>query len=449
MQTFRQKSVQYLLALVFFGLAFHAPMTVLVSTHFEAVSLIAKSWKEIVLLLVFGLLVWQISLQKLWPLIARDRLVQLVAAYAAIHLLFVVGLYFSSTKSLLAGLEIDLRGALVFCETYVAIRYLWPSMRGPLLRAIALASVVIVGFAVGQLFLPRDFLAHFGYSEQTIRPFLTVDKAPGLTRENSTLRGPNPLGAYAASLLLFLAAWWYVRKATLDTRAKQLSFYGLGIASVIALVVSYSRSAWLGFLCALVAAIVFTLRTRAHRGTWIAMAIVVCASIGGLFALRSDPTVSTIFFHNNPNGSSVKSDDQHAASLAEGAKTVLTHPLGLGIGSAGSASLLSNKPTIVENQYLFVAYEAGWLGLVCFVAVFGMILYRAYCHRQEYLVLGVLLSGICLGIIGLMLPVFTDDVIMIMWWGIAGIALAGVSSGGTIKAHGRSKSSYQKTKANA
>ena len=80
---------------------------------------------------------------------------------------------------------------------------------------------------------------------------------------------------------------------------------------------------------------------------------------------------------------------------------------------------------IIENQYLFIAHETGWLGLLIFIALFGLIMRSLWQQRQDWLSLGVFASGIGLSLIGLLLPVWADDTVSIVWWGLAAIAIAG------------------------
>jgi hypothetical protein len=153
--------------------------------------------------------------------------------------------------------------------------------------------------------------------------------------------------------------------------------------------------------------------------------VVVCGLAGGLLAVKGSSFISNVILHENPNGgSSVSSNDGHVASLLHGLAQLVHQPLGAGIGSTGSASLYGSSPTIVENQYLFVAHEAGWLGLLLFMVLSILLLVRLWQRRQDWVSLGVYASGIGLLFIGLLLPVWADDTIAIIWWGLAAIALA-------------------------
>ena len=121
-----------------------------------------------------------------------------------------------------------------------------------------------------------------------------------------------------------------------------------------------------------------------------------------------------------------------------GTAKMLASPLGSGVGSTGSASLYGDAPVIIENQYLFTAHEVGWLGLGLFVVIFTIIMIRLWKLRQSWKALAVFASGAGLTVIGLLLPVWVDDTVSIIWWGLAAVVLA---EGGV-----RGKTTNQKAK---
>jgi cyanate permease len=86
---------------------------------------------------------------------------------------------------------------------------------------------------------------------------------------------------------------------------------------------------------------------------------------------------------------------------------------------------MTNTPLIIENQYLFVAHEAGWLGLILFLMIFIGVMNRLWQLRTNWLALGVFASGLGLAIIGLLLPVWVDDTVAIVWWGLAAFIIGG------------------------
>ena len=138
--------------------------------------------------------------------------------------------------------------------------------------------------------------------------------------------------------------------------------------------------------------------------------------------------MSNVILHENPTtGAEVSSNDGHVESLIFGVGRLVAQPLGAGIGSTGSASLYDDDEggVIIENQYLYIAHETGWLGLALFVAIFGLIMVRLWQARDDWLALGAFASGVGMALIGLLLPVWADDTVAIVWWALAATALGG------------------------
>lgn len=416
----------WLLLVIFGGILIYTPLSVWLGTMWPASVLWIKSWKELLMLLTAALGVVLVTRQRLWAELFRDWIIRLIAFYVALHLVLAVVMP-HTTATVLAGLAADLRYILYFGLVYVLLK-LAPEWRRPFLRIGAIGAVIVIGFAVAQTMLPKDLLTHIGYSKQTIVPYLTVDQNPDFIRYGSTLRGPNPLGAYTIIVLAVVAALMARGKVALGNRRTQIVLLLVTLGSLIALWVSYSRSAAIGAVVAvvLVAARSIYRRLRGVRRRWLLAGAVVLVVVLGATAAWKSSFISNVVLHENPQGgSTVSSNEGHAESLRNGIARLGVQPLGAGIGSTGSASLYGGNGVIIENQYLFVAHEAGWLGLVVFVALFIMIMMRLWRGRADWLSLAVFASGLGLAIVGLLLPVWADDTIGIVWWGLAGLALGG------------------------
>lgn len=413
-----------MLLIIFGGIALHAPLSVGFGTLWPQYSLAFKSWKELLLLGLVPIVIIIISRRGLWRELLHDWLFRLIGIYGILHGLLAI-IFFNTIATTLAGLAIDLRFIVFFALVYIGIKIM-PGYRRRMLQVGGAGAVVVVGFATLQLFLPADALSYIGYNQNTIMPYLTVDKNPQYIRVNSTLRGPNPLGAYAAIVLTLLTAWWFAAKKGV-TSQKRLIFSGLlGLGALIALWISYSRSAWAGAIAGVGIALAASVKKRIPRRVWIGSMIAVGA-VGGAAVLGSGSVfISNVILHENPiGGSSVSSNEGHLQSLESSFAQALHQPFGAGIGSTGSASLYGGIPQVIENQYLFVAHETGWLGLGLFMGLFVLILVRLWRRRADWLSVGMFASGVGLAIIGLLLPVWADDTVSIIWWGLAALALAG------------------------
>lgn len=422
--TLLERCIAALIVVVFFGIVLHAPVTVFISSVWPGVALPAKAWKEVLIILGLLLLATVVTMRKSWPIIYNDWLVRFSLLYVALHVVMAV-LMWSEWSQVVAGLLIDLRYVGFFLLVYGAVQLL-PDMRPQLLRAGVAGAVIVIGFGVLQLFLPPDILRHIGYDKQTtIAPYLTVDENPEYVRINSTLRGPNPLGAYVVIVLALGAAAIAKKKWQLTSWKRMVITVAGFAASVAVLWASYSRSAK---GAALIALGCIVLLAYWHKLSWkiiVAAAVAAGLLLGGLYVSRESDFVSHVILHEDPNeGNAVNSNDGHFESLENGVELMARQPYGAGVGSTGSASLQGENPIIIENQYLFIAHEVGWAGLALFMVLFGTILYRLWRRRDDWLALGVLASGIGLAAIGLLLPVWVDDTVSIVWWGLAAIALA-------------------------
>lgn len=414
----------WLLWVVLVFVVVHAPLSVWLGSQFPAFELAIKSWKEIIFLLLLPVGFWLATKHSLWNELKRDVLVQLLAAFVVLHMLMAV-IMPTNVEALVAGLFIDLRFAIFFLLLTVAVRVL-PRMRW----WYVMGSVVMAGFSMLfsllQVFLlPKDVLAGIGYGKLTIMPYLTVDNNPAVVRINGTFRGPNSVGAYGAMVLAGIAAafvrkrgsfiWWGIFAAV------------LALGALVSVWNSYSRSALIATLVAVGIVKGVYYAKRLPLQAWVVAGVaVLVVGIGGFFALQHTDFMTRVILHDDPKtGAEVNSNEAHVESVQSGLRNLVTHPFGVGIGSTGSASLHSGKPFIVENYYLFVAREAGWLGLTLFVAIFAVVLKRLWRARADWLALALFGSGVGLAIVALLLPIWADDTISLVWWGLAAVALAG------------------------
>jgi hypothetical protein len=409
------------------GVVFHAPLSVWLGTIFPGAQLPIKAWKEALICVAGILLLFEIHRHKKWRTLWNDWLVRLALAFIALHIVM-VPFFWQGSQQVLAGLLIDLRFVGMFVVVYGAIK-LYPAWRKPLLIGGIVAAGVSLLFTVLQVtVLPNDILKHIGYDKNTtIAPYLTVDQNEAYVRVNGTMRGPNVLGAYAIIVLsLVLSALLVVpKKLVRHTSWLPWALGALGAAALVALWYSYSRSALVAALGAIGIVLLYTIVKKAPRRSLAVIGGLLVVAIVAVAINWNSSFVQNVIVHENPEDTnSINSNDGHAESLQDGWHRVLTQPFGAGIGSTGSASLTGEHPLIIENQYLFIAHEAGWLGLGVFLALFGAVLYRLWKRRDEYLALGVFASGIGLAAVGLLLPVWADETVAIVWWALAAIALA-------------------------
>jgi hypothetical protein len=414
-----------LLLIVFGGIVLQAPISVIFGVTFPDLSLVIKAWKEI-LMLAAAVILAIILLRRHKVGILRDPLLITVGIYTALHLLL-LPFFWQGALASISGFMIDLRYLAFFVLAYCALK-LHPEWKRAFVKVGIIGALVVTVFGVLQVtVLPADALKYIGYSKTTIAPYLTVDQNPDYVRINSTLRGPNPLGAYATIVIAGVAAFLVRKKLGKDTKVQVITAI-LAAASLVCLWVSYSRSALAAAVVALLIVAVAAFGRKLSRKLWVAVCVVVIVLAGALVAARGTTFVSNVLLHESMDtGGDISSNEGHVSSVEESLRAVATHPAGEGVGSTGSASLFTHSPTIIENQYLFVAHEVGWAGLILFVLIWLGVLTRLWHERRNWLSLGVFASGVGLALIGLLLPVWVDDTVSVVWWGLAAIALVGGS----------------------
>lgn len=417
----QEQLIVWLLLVIWGLIVLHAPLTVWFVSHGAPVYI--KAWKEVLMLIASVLLlVHTVRLKKL-SVFMRDPLVWGATTYGLLNLIMVFCIP-TTPEAALAGLAINLRYVLYFMLVYVLIR-LHPEYRTVFLRVGLMGAGIVVGFAVLQLVLPYDVLKYLGYSSKTIVPYLTVDGNSAYIRENSTLRGPNPLGAYAGSAVILIVAYMTTKWSIIRNSRQRFILIGLLIASTTALWVSYSRSALITTVIGAVGVLWIKFKSLTKRTHRVLLVLSVVLVLGFGWMVRGTSFVQNVILHDDPhNGSGTNSNSDHLSSLRVGVARTVAQPFGAGVGSTGSASLLSDSGLIIENQYLMIAHEVGWLGLGLFIWLNYLVMVALWHRRASWLALGVWASGLGLMLIGLVLPVWVDDTVSIVWWGLAALVIA-------------------------
>lgn len=410
---------------VLFLIVLHAPLAVWAGTTFPAYETVIKAWKEILLVVLGVIALALITRHKLWATVLNAWVVRLSLAFIALHFLLAAVLG-GDIESVVAGIMIDIRFIVMFLLTYVLVLVRPASIRR-IMQSVIAGAVIVLGFGLLQItVLPDDILRIIGYSRQTITPYTTIDSNPDYVRINSTLRGPNPLGAimvvYAALAFAYLVA---------RGRRRVIAFAGF-VSSIALLFASFSRSAYIAAIGAFGLVVIASRRlSRKFVLAGLASSVVVA---GGLVLVSSTDWYSNVVLHEDPESMVIeKSNDGHIESFKMGAERAVRQPIGAGIGSTGSASLYDDDDSndaIIENYYFFVAHESGWLGLGLFVGLFCIVMAGLWRKRQDWTALAIFASGAGLAVIGVLLPVWADETVAFIWWGIAGALLV---SGGIIE----------------
>jgi general stress protein CsbA len=406
---------------------FYATFAVWLSSwmhHFDFL----RIWKELALfaaaLAIAGLL---IANRYFTRNILRQPL--LILCFAYIFWMLATGIYALaahqvSSDAFVYGLLIDGRLIAIFLVAFITFSQISKSKANnfPWRKIIFWPALLVVVFGFLQMFvLPKDFLAHFGYSQSTIVPYQTVDNQPGIVRVQSTTRGPNPLGAYLLVIIALITAIFF------SVKGRPKILWGLfGVVSAIVLFGSYSRSAEVGLILTW-AVLLVAMNKKFLTKHWIAAGIAAAIGIGILIVFRSTYLVQNVLFHTSSKSTAiVSSNTERATALHNGVNDLIHDPLGGGVGTAGPASLRNKDGNvrIAENYYLQLGQEMGVIGIALFAAINIRVAVLLWRNRQYLLSRALLASLVGLTFVNMVSHAWSDDTLAYVWWGLAGIAIA-------------------------
>lgn len=410
-------------AVIIVLLPFHAFLTVWGASlfgHYTAFRL----WKEALLgLMTISTVILVILDRDLLAALRRDWLVRIIGAYALLTI--VVGLlaYHAGSVNkiaLLDGLLLNLRFLLFFVIVWLVTQR-WDFLARAWRKLLLWPAAVVILIGLLQRFvLPYDVLKHFGYNAQTIYPYETIDHKKAYLRIQSTLRGANPLGAYL--VLIVTASLATGKKLAVQWRIL------LAIAAALVLVLTFSRSAWIGAVVSVFALVLlrFAGNKRVQKLALLSAAALLIVLAGATLVLRNNDHFQNTFFHTDEHShSAASSNTGHFKAIVHGAQDIAASPLGRGTGTAGPASQHNNHTArIAENYFIQIGQETGIIGTVLYVAINCMVVLRLWHRRTNTLALVLLASLAGLTVINLLSHAWTDDTLAYVWWGFAGAALA-------------------------
>lgn len=289
-------------------------------------------------------------------------------------------------------------------------------------KIILTVSTIVSVLAIVQYYLPADILTHLGYSmERGVRPAFFIDDHPDLMRVMSTLREPNALGAY---LILPIAALGAIILKPIRTRIWcALSL----LVHLVALFLTFSRSAWLGAALAIILVIWWSktelIKVFVKR-LWPALMALAVLGVIGVYALRDTSFVQQYVIHTSEVATTDEtSTDLHYLLAREGFIAIIENPLGYGPGTAGLASIHSPEGQLTENYYIQIGYEFGIFGLGVFITI-NVLVYVWLWRRRDIFAIILLSSFWGYVVTNMLLHSWANEAVAAQWWLLAGAALA-------------------------
>ncbi len=422
MQTIKRTSLY-----IFFGLLAYVPLHILLSTWIGSNFGIleeAKIAKDFVLVVGFLLACVSSSRSFFWSLLRKPVSVAILA-YVGITVLLAAIMPTDPDAEVL-GVVYNTRFLMIFLYAGLLGEYyqrFWLIKRS-LQIVLGVAALVLVFGMTQYLVLSDSALGFFGYSrENGVLPTFSIDNKPGLERIMATLRDPNSYGSY---LILIISSVIVLIGKTKNLELRKI-YSGLLALGALNLLFTFSRSAWLGLVVALIAltATQFSkIPKRSLKLAAISSAMLVLIGSGLLFVLRDQYFVQNVVFHADE--STVMEDPNQLRSRfwQESIDRTVKQPLGHGPGTAGLASIRNDEQVILnENYYLQIAHEVGVIGLGLFLAIIGLIFARLLKQKNDTLALVLVMSLVGLSFTNLLVHIWSNEAVAYTFWALAGLAL--------------------------
>jgi hypothetical protein len=292
-----------------------------------------------------------------------------------------------------------------------------------LITLILGVSGVVALLGVIQYFLPSDILTHVGYSiERGVRPNFFIDNKAGFPRIMSTLREPNALGAYLIIPMALTVLVW----AKVKERKHKIVLIALFALYGLALLWTFSRSAWIGAVIAVILVLTWNYRAALLRFVqrfWFVCLIAVLGLGAVAYTQRNTSFVKGYISHTS-NDKDIDSNQYHYLFVKQGIEGIIDQPLGHGPGTAGLASIQNPKGSfLTENYYVQIGYEVGVVGLLLFVALNALIYVGLW--RTRHTALGAMLLATFWSYVltNMLLHTWSNEAVACQWWLLAGLVL--------------------------
>lgn len=388
-------------------------------------------WREVIVAAIVLIIVIEFIIKNYSLLF--DSLDFVIFAYFLLALLW-LPLQLDSQTQWLLGMRYDVM-PFVFLA---AVRHVeWPKKELLWRVALITSGVVLIFGLLHALILPQNFLTHFGYSQNqstyeqgiAISSCQYLEHTDRVCRATSAFGGPTRYGTYVLLTIGLLIGWYGIAAHGGIRRRNQILaalFVLLALANGI---LTYSRSIWIALISVGIFAFFWFVPQKKLLKIIAAgfAALITGALLWLLFSFMQKqmpwsppPFIKTIFVRETSSG-------EHAALFIKGLQTVREHPLGIGLGTVGPASIRFEK-FLTENWYLQIADEMGIPGLLLFLAILFLLGKKLLAKRGNLSSVGLFIALLGISIAGLFTHSFEETSTMLILVAFIGMQLPVFSS---------------------
>ena len=349
-------------------------------------------------------------------------------------------------SSFLLGFKYDFLPLVAF---FILRRVSWSAwFQQTVINVLLAVGAIVALYGIATFFLPMSFFTWLGYSDlhslyQAQGPLAAFQQIGGSTlrRIQSTMSGPNQLGVWLliplGVLLVFTTSEKAISWKLEAERKRQILMLIAYSLCLTALALTFSRASWIG--AGVMVAVM--LWQRVHRKSlvvWWFTGLVVLAGIAIALApqilIRKQSLIG------------------HIEKPLVALQTIIAHPFGLGLGSAGPASNRTSDtcidqpvgsdiswakdrqdlcifiggeqvqptgracscPVLTENWYLQWGVEMGWLGL--FLSLLLPIFILKKLQNQFYILHSTFYIFLAVCVASLFLHAWEDSAVALTVW---------------------------------
>ncbi len=254
-----------------------------------------------------------------------------------------------------------------------------------------------------------------GYGLCGTNEVLKIGGDSGWLRTRGFVRNPNELGALLiVPIVVLLHAW------VTDPRKRSGRLLVPLTGALSLLLLTFSRSSWLGLAIAIVALFIVdaSFRLNVFRRALLIGFVLASLSIASFVIGRSNTLINSLFLHK---GTQSNSTQQHIDAKEEGVDEIIDNPLGRGPATTGVVGLTINPTTYLESEssYLDIGVAYGWLGLILMIGlliIVGLLLYQAAAWP-------VLAGFIGIAVAGMVIPVWSNLTVTLFTGLLVGLSL--------------------------
>jgi hypothetical protein len=270
------------------------------------------------------------------------------------------------------------RNACEFAVLFVIVAILAPDTAWLRRASWVLVPLVMLSAEAAFVQLLYGFrLDHILYQnpgEQLASAFSAKFGGQIIPRAVGTYVAPNEFGL---GLTIYLLAVIFPLALLRPDRRLRIMLGIAALACLLALVLTYSRSAWGGlFVAALFVGVLLRRQIWARIGgsretgagigrRGLAVGLAAAALLAAVFVVSGGSRFLTATLLGQEASAAAR-----PSSLEEGVQVVIQHPLGLGVAGAGPKALSVNKGAVLtENWYLVYGIQVGWAALAALLAI--------------------------------------------------------------------------------